>query len=323
MNDGAEELLVSVRELAKSLAQTSLREKGRQAEADRVVPQALRDAFAQTGLDLTADPEPEGAGLGVAGLYAVTRELAEGDPALAGALLLPAWLRHLGRMLSQPVAAVSFDPGALDKELTNDLVALRSTDDGATLFLSPQASALAEMPHQPSEYSVGLSAAGLTRLGRPVLTAASTGEEAQAMWREGVLLPIALMLGAGWAALHTAVAYALTRKTFGQPLTTYQGVAFPLADAATWMEAAQALVERAMWLHQSGQPGAQQAMLSALVASRQAAFKAGDESVQTLGGAGFVSEFPVEMWFRDAVAAGALTGRLDHYALLIGEEVAS
>lgn len=323
MSDGAEELLGSVKELARSLAQTSLRASGRQAEADRTVPLSLREAFAQTGLDLTADAEPEGAGLGVAGLYAVTRELAEGDPALAAALLLPAWLRHLGHTLSQPLAAVSFDPGALDSGSDQAVVGLRSAGDGRTLFLSPQVMALADPPHQQPDQSVGLSAAGLVRSDRPDPSTVTDGEDAQRLWREGVLLPICLMLGAGWAALHTAVKYALTRKTFGQALTTYQGVAFPLADAATWLEAAEGLVERAIWLHQSGDKSAQQAMLRALVASRQAAFKAGDEAVQTLGGAGFVSEFPVEMWFRDAVAAGALTGRVDHYALLIGEGVAS
>jgi alkylation response protein AidB-like acyl-CoA dehydrogenase len=323
VGEGSEELLVSVRELAHSLGQTSLRAVGRQAEADRAVPPSLSEAFAQTGLDLTADPEPDGAGLGVGGLYAVGRELAEGDPSLAAALLLPAWLRHLSRAVNRPLTALSLDPAALDGQSDQPVVALLAQGEGSTLFLAPEAMALAESaPERPGE-SVGLSAAGLVRSDRPQASAVTAGGDAKRLWREGVLLAISLMLGAGRAALNTAVTYALTRKTFGQALTTYQGVAFPLADAATWLEAAEGLTERAIWLHQSGDASAQQAMLCALVASRQAAFKAGDEAVQTLGGAGFVSEFPVEMWFRDAVAAGALTGRLDRFTVLLGEEVAS
>lgn len=320
---GQEELLSSVLELAQDFAKGSLRPTGREAERDAGPSDALRQAFQQTGLETVALPEPMGAGLGVEGLYAVTRTLAAGDPGLAAALMAPAWFDRLSRQSRETAVALVLDPLWQTPSPGGQMMALASAESGEVLYLAPASAAVGHLVARRATAPVGLTAAGLVGLGGEEMTMSQVTVEAPTLWREAVLWPISLMLGAASAALGAAVTYAATRRAFGQPLTAYQGVTFPLADAATSLEAADSLTERAIWLHTSGSQEAQMAMLKALVASRTASFKAGDEAVQTLGGAGFVSEFPVELWFRDAVAAGALTGQIDHYTLLIGQEAVS
>ena len=323
MEEGQDELLASVLELARDFAEGTLRPVNRQAEREMGPPEALRKDFAKTGLDTVALAEPSGAGLGAAGLFAVTKTLAEGDPGLAAALMAPAWLDHLGAIGGQEVAALVLDPVWQAPSAGAQVMALARSQAGRALYLAPDGAALGPIRVGGSAQPVGLAAAGLACLEVGEMDSLPGTSDAPALWREAVLWPISLMLGAGQAALAAAIGYALTRKAFGQPLSAYQGVSFPLADAATWLEAAEALTERALFLHGSGNADAHEAMLQALLASRQASFKAGDESVQTLGGAGFVSEFPVELWFRDAVAAGALTGQTDHYTLLLSRGVVS
>ena len=323
MEEAQDELLASVVDLARDFAEGTLRPANRQAEQEMGPPPSLKEDFAKTGLDTVALAEPGGAGLGAAGLFAVTKTLAEGDPGLAAALMAPAWLDHLGTGGDQDVAALVLDPVWQAPSAGAKVMALTRSGAGQALYLAPSGGGLGPLMAGGSAHPVGLAAAGIACLAVGETAGLPGTQDAQALWREAVLWPISLMLGAGRAALAAAIGYALARKAFGQPLSAYQGVSFPLADAATWLEAAEALTERAIFLHGAGSRDAHEAMLQALLASRQASFKAGDESVQTLGGAGFVSEFPVELWFRDAVAAGALTGQTDHYTLLLGQEVVS
>ncbi|HMC34332.1 MAG TPA: acyl-CoA dehydrogenase family protein, partial [Myxococcales bacterium] len=105
-------------------------------------------------------------------------------------------------------------------------------------------------------------------------------------------------VGIGTAALESAVRYAQERKSFGQPIATYQGIRFALADAATELDAARLLALRAAAVKEAGKPFAREAAMAKLFASEKAN-KACDAAVQVHGGYGYIGEFPVERHYRD------------------------
>ena len=105
-------------------------------------------------------------------------------------------------------------------------------------------------------------------------------------------------IGIGTAALESAVRYAQERKAFGQPIATYQGIRFALADAATELDAARLLALRAAAVKEAGKPFAREAAMAKLFASEKAN-KACDAAVQVHGGYGYIGEFPVERHYRD------------------------
>jgi alkylation response protein AidB-like acyl-CoA dehydrogenase len=128
------------------------------------------------------------------------------------------------------------------------------------------------------------------------------------------LLTGAIALGAGAVALRYAAAYSQTREAFGRPISEYQGVTFPLAEADMALaEGRQALHDLAMRMNDGGDPD----LLSretgyAVMCATAAALTATITSVNTLGGHGFLTDHPVERWYR---AAGTLAA-LDHDPLL-------
>ena len=105
-------------------------------------------------------------------------------------------------------------------------------------------------------------------------------------------------IGIARGALEAAVRYAGERQTFGQPIIKHQAVGNMLADAATWLEAAQLMTLRAAYLKESGQPFSQQAAMAKLFASEHA-WKICDIALQVHGGYGYVRDFPVERALRD------------------------
>jgi butyryl-CoA dehydrogenase len=109
----------------------------------------------------------------------------------------------------------------------------------------------------------------------------------------------ALGLGIAQGALDRAVPYAQQRHAFGGPIAGQQGVAFKLADMATWIEAARHLVYHAALLKDAGKPYARQASMAKLFAS-EIGTRCADEAIQVLGGYGFVREYDVERLYRDA-----------------------
>ncbi len=106
-------------------------------------------------------------------------------------------------------------------------------------------------------------------------------------------------LGIARAAFEYSLDYAKERKQFGKPIIENQGIAFMLADVATEIEAARWLVRRAAWLGARGEATHAEGSMAKLKAGRVAVW-ATERAVQILGGAGYVSEHPVERWYRDA-----------------------
>jgi alkylation response protein AidB-like acyl-CoA dehydrogenase len=105
-------------------------------------------------------------------------------------------------------------------------------------------------------------------------------------------------IGIARGALEAAVTYAKDRQTFGQPIIKHQAVGNMLADAATWLDAANLMTLRAAWLKQSKQPFSQQAAMAKLFATEHA-WKICDIALQVHGGYGYVRDFPVERALRD------------------------
>jgi alkylation response protein AidB-like acyl-CoA dehydrogenase len=115
----------------------------------------------------------------------------------------------------------------------------------------------------------------------------------------GRLSNAACAVGLAQAALDYAVAYARTREQFGQPIIAFQGIGFMLADMATQIAAARALVLHAARLRDRGEPHSAEAAKAKLFAT-DTAMRVTTDAVQVLGGYGYVKDHPVERWMREA-----------------------
>lgn len=116
---------------------------------------------------------------------------------------------------------------------------------------------------------------------------------------DGGRLSIAAMgLGLAQGAFEMALEYSKERKQFGRPISKFQGVSFKLADMATKIEAARALLYKACQLYDSGQPFAKQAAMAKLYCS-EIAKQVADDAVQIHGGYGLMKEYDVERFYRD------------------------
>ena len=109
----------------------------------------------------------------------------------------------------------------------------------------------------------------------------------------------ALSLGIAEGAFEECRQYTSTRKQFGRPVASFQGVHFALADLATEIEAAKQLVYHAAWLKQHAHPFKQEAAMAKLYAS-ELCMRATTKAVQLHGGYGYTTEYPVERMMRDA-----------------------
>jgi butyryl-CoA dehydrogenase len=106
-------------------------------------------------------------------------------------------------------------------------------------------------------------------------------------------------LGIAVGANDLAVGYARERKSFGVPIGQHQMVQWMLADMATAIEAARLLTWRAAWLKDTGAPFGAEAAMAKLFAA-EAAMRVTTDAVQVHGGYGFIKEYQVERYFRDA-----------------------
>jgi alkylation response protein AidB-like acyl-CoA dehydrogenase len=109
----------------------------------------------------------------------------------------------------------------------------------------------------------------------------------------------ALAVGLAQAALDASIPYARTREQFGRPIGTFEGVAFMVADMATEIEAARQMVWRAAWLKDQGREFGLAAAQAKLFASEVSA-RATNAGIQIHGGYGYVEEYKVERFMRDA-----------------------
>ncbi len=106
-------------------------------------------------------------------------------------------------------------------------------------------------------------------------------------------------IGIGRAALRRAVDYASEREVFGRAIGKNQGIAFPLAEARTRLEAAALMVAKAAWLLDHDHPCGKEANMAKWLAA-EAGFNAADVALQTHGGYGYAREYHVERYWREA-----------------------
>ena len=109
----------------------------------------------------------------------------------------------------------------------------------------------------------------------------------------------AMALGLAQAAYEAASAYALERKQFGRQIATFQGVAFMIADMAMKIDAARLMTYRAAWLKDCGKSYTTEAAMAKLFAS-EVARDVTNDAVQVHGGYGYITEYRVERYLRDA-----------------------
>ena len=172
---------------------------------------------------------------------------------------------------------------------------------------SPTAQVLLESALVPAERLVGEEGQGFT-----IALAALDG---------GRLGIAACSVGVAQAALDTAVSYARERRQFGQPVIEFEGVSFLLADMATGVEAARALYLTAARRRDAGLAYGKEAAMAKLFAS-DVAMRVTTDAVQVLGGYGYVADYPVERYMREAKVLQIVEGTNQVQRLVIGRQLA-
>ena len=127
-------------------------------------------------------------------------------------------------------------------------------------------------------------------------------------------------VGIAQACLDASIKYASEREAFDQPIGKFQAIQFKLANMATRLEAARLLVYNAARLKDEGKPHAKEAAMAKLFGS-ETANDAAREAVQIHGGAGYLEDFPVERYFRDARITEIYEGTSEIQRIVIARHV--
>ena len=129
-----------------------------------------------------------------------------------------------------------------------------------------------------------------------------------------------LSLGIAQGALDVALDYTTRRRQFNRPVWDFQDIRFGLAGLAAEIEAARLLAYHAAWLKDQGRPFGKEAAMAKLIASELAA-RTARTAVQSLGGVGYTSEYPVERMMRDAKACEIGEGTSEIQKIVIGRHL--
>ncbi len=127
-------------------------------------------------------------------------------------------------------------------------------------------------------------------------------------------------LGIAEAAFEAALRYSKEREQFGQRISEFQAIQWKLADMATEIDAARLLIHRAAWLRHQGRPYSKEASMAKLYAS-DVAVRATREAVQVHGGYGYIREYDVERFYRDAKITELYEGTSEVQRLVIARHL--
>ncbi|RYY67034.1 acyl-CoA dehydrogenase family protein [Flaviaesturariibacter aridisoli] len=130
----------------------------------------------------------------------------------------------------------------------------------------------------------------------------------------------ALSLGIAKGAYEAALQYSQERHQFDKPISSFQGIAFKLADMATEIAASELLILQACDLKEKGLPMTKEAAMAKYYAS-EVAVKVANDAVQVFGGYGYTKDFPVEKHYRDAKLCTIGEGTSEIQKLVISREV--
>src|SRR5579863_3413805 len=138
---------------------------------------------------------------------------------------------------------------------------------------------------------------------------------------DGGRIGIAAMgVGLARGALEESIRYARQRRQFGRPIADFEAVQWKLADMATEIDAARLLVYRAAHLRDTGRPYRRAASEAKLFAS-EAAMRATTQAIQIFGGSGYLKDYPVERYFRDAKLCEIGEGTSEIQRMVIAREL--
>ena len=132
----------------------------------------------------------------------------------------------------------------------------------------------------------------------------------------------AMALGVARAALDEAVRYAGERRQFGKPINRFQAIQLKLAEMATGLEAATAIVHRAAWLCDAKRPHHKEAAMAKLFATETAASIC-DQAARVLASYGYAMEYPVQRYLRDVRFTLIGGGTSEILKLVIAKEVSA
>ena len=155
----------------------------------------------------------------------------------------------------------------------------------------------------PASSVLGTEGRGFSEVAMAGLDAGRVGIGAQA-------------IGIGRGALALATTYAKERRQFGAPIGSFQAIRFSLAQVRTELDAARLLVLRAAWLKDHGRPFTREAAQAKLYAS-EAANRAASACLQVFGGYGYMREYGIERYFRDARATTIYEGTSEVQRMVI------
>jgi alkylation response protein AidB-like acyl-CoA dehydrogenase len=338
--------LALLQETARSFAQAQLRPHEREHETARCVQPDVRKRWIETGLAGVEHPEHlGGADLGPLARCLVLEELAAADVGAGLALdtLGPALyalrecggsdaLEEFGRpVLETPEgrALLATDPGGavhvhadraegelawLPADRVDLLVVLRADD----------ALVIREGFELEPVRGSGLRAAGASALRMSGARVAAHFADAHAVRRARArarLYGAALLVGVMRVSAEASRDYALQRTAFGRPIAHHQALAFLIADMASAVEGSRLLVHEAATRLEHAD--AAEACASAFLEAAEQALFVTHNGVQILGGHGFMQDYPLEKYMREARALGLLFGGMDAAREEAGAELAA
>ena len=143
---------------------------------------------------------------------------------------------------------------------------------------------------------------------------------AMSMLDAGRIGVAAQALGLMTAAFDAAARYAQQRRAFGQPIARIQAVQFKLAEMERRVQCARLLIQRAAWLKDAGRPYAREASMAKLYASEAATWVT-HQAIQVHGGYGYVKDYPVERYYRDARVMEIYEGTSEIQRLVIARSL--
>lgn len=158
----------------------------------------------------------------------------------------------------------------------------------------------------PKEYLLGQEGKGLS--------------QALAVLSGGRISIAAMGVGLAQGCLELSLSYAKQRQTFGRPIADHQAIQFKLVDMATEVELARLMTWKAAYLKDTGRPFAQEAAMAKLFAS-EAAVRAAEQGVQIHGGYGYINEYPIARFYRDAKVLTIGEGTSEILRLLIARQL--
>jgi hypothetical protein len=199
------------------------------------------------------------------------------------------------------------------------LVAADISKAGPRFFLVERDSAGVEVIEQPT---MGLRSASLGRVKLDKVRVArdsvlggeaAVGAEGRAAYDDALNRARvswgAMALGTSQALLDYAIPYCNDRVAFGEPISHRQAVAFMIADIGIELESMRMLVYRAAGRIDAGLKCRREAYLARTLCSEKA-MQIGTNGVQLLGGAGFIKDHPMEIWYRQLRSIGVMDGNL-------------